>query len=163
MKRQFLAFERVLSAIIFRISCILLGVVSVLGFMQVLSRFVINQPITWSEVLIRMLLIWMIMLGAVIAFREGAQISLDFMFRKSGRFQRPLHFLISVVCIVYLSVLIWYGADLAWRTRFQEIGSLEFLPMTVGYAALPVGAFFCVITVIANFLDPRRTELETQQ
>jgi TRAP-type C4-dicarboxylate transport system permease small subunit len=163
MKHPFLAFERALSWGIVRIACILLGIVSVLGFMQVLSRFVINQPLTWSEVLIRILIVWMVMLGAVIAFREGAQISLDFLFRKSGRFQRPLHFLITVVCVVYLSILVWYGCDLAWRTRFQEIGSMEFLPMSVGYAALPVGAAFAIIAVIANFLDPKRNELETQQ
>ena len=163
MKRQFLAFERGLSWIIVRLSCILLGIVSVLGFLQVLSRFVINQPLTWSEVLIRILIIWMVMLGAVIAFREGAQISLDFMFRKSGRFQRPLHFLITAVCVVYLCVLVWHGFDLAWRTRFQQIGSMEFLPMSVGYAALPVGAVFAIIAAIANFLDPRHKELETQQ
>jgi TRAP-type C4-dicarboxylate transport system permease small subunit len=163
MKRQFLAFERALSEIILRLACVSLGIVSVLGFLQVLTRFVINQPLTWSEVLIRLLIIWTVMLGAVIAFREGAQISLDFMFRKSGRFQRPLHFLISAACIVYLGILIWYGTELAWRTRFQEIGSMEFLPMSVGYAAIPVGAAFSIIAVIANFLDPKRNELETQQ
>jgi TRAP-type C4-dicarboxylate transport system permease small subunit len=163
MKRLFLAFERGLSWVIVRLACILLGIISVLGFMQVLSRFIFNQPITWSEVLIRLLMVWMIMFGAVVAFREGAQISLDFMFRKSGRFQRPLHFLITVVTLLFLSVLIWYGFDLAWRTRFQEIGSMEFLPMSVGYGAIPVGAVFCVIAVIANFLDPRHKELDTQQ
>ena len=163
MKRQFLAFERGLSWFIVRLACLLLGIVSVLGLMQVLSRFVINQPLTWSEVLIRILIIWMVMLGAVLAFREGAQISLDFLFRKSGRFQRPLHFSIAVVCVVYLSILVRYGFDLAWRTRFQEIGSMEFLPMSVGYAALPVGAVIAIVAVIANFLDPRHKELETQQ
>jgi TRAP-type C4-dicarboxylate transport system permease small subunit len=163
MKRLFLAFERRLSWVIIRLACILLGIISVLGFLQVLSRFVINQPLTWSEVLIRLLMVWMIMFGATIAFREGAQISLDFVFRKSGRFQRPLHFLITVVCVLFLSVLIWYGFDLAWRTRFQEIGSMEFLPMSVAYAAVPVGSLFAIIAVIANFLDPRRNELETQQ
>jgi TRAP-type C4-dicarboxylate transport system permease small subunit len=163
MKRQFLAIERGLSWVIVRLACVLLGIVSVLGFMQVLTRFVFNQPLTWSEVLIRILIIWMVMLGAVIAFREGAQISLDFLFRKSGRFQRRLHFLITVVCVVYLCVLIWHGFDLTWRTRFQQIGAMEFLPMSVGYAAIPLSAIFSVITVIANFLDPRHKELETQQ
>jgi len=163
MKRLFLAFESRLSWVIVRLACILLGVVSVLGFMQVLTRFVFNQPLTWSEVLIRILIIWMVMLGAAIAFREGAQISLDFLFRKSGRFQRRLHFVITVICVVYLSVLIYHGFDLVWRTRFQQIGSMEFLPMSVGYAAVPVSAVFCVIAAIANFLDPRRKELETQQ
>jgi TRAP-type C4-dicarboxylate transport system permease small subunit len=163
MKRRFLVFERYLSRIILYLACTSLAIVSVLGFLQVLTRFVINQPLTWSEVLIRLLIIWTVMLGAVIAFREGAQISLDFMFRKSGRFQRPLHFLISAVSITYLCMLIWYGTELTWRTRFQEIGSMEFLPMSVGYAAIPVGALFSIIAVVANFLDPRRNELETQQ
>jgi TRAP-type C4-dicarboxylate transport system permease small subunit len=163
MKHAFLVFESRLSAVIIRAACILLGVASVLGIMQVLSRFVFNQPISWSEVLIRLVLIWMVMFGVVIAFREGAQVSVDLMFRLSGRFQRPLHFMITVIAVLFLAVLIWYGFDITWRTRFQEIGGMEFLPMSVGYAAIPVGSIFAVIGAIANFLDPKHNELETQQ
>ena len=36
-------------------------------------------------------------------------------------------------------------------------------PMSIGYAALPVGATFAIIAVIANYLDPRHSELDTQQ
>ena len=163
MKNAFLRLEQVLSAIIIRAACVLLGVASVLGIMQVLSRFIFNQPLSWSEVLIRLVIIWMVMFGVVIAFREGAQVSVDLMFRLSGRFQRTLHFMITVVAVLFLSVIVWYGFDIAWRTRFQEIGGMEFLPMSVGYAALPVGAIFAIIATIANFLDPKHNELETQQ
>ena len=163
MKYYFLRFERGLSTAVLFVACILLAVVSVLGMVQVLSRFVFNHPLSWSEVLIRLLIIWMVMFGVVIAFRRGAQVSVDMMFRLSGRFQRPLHFLISVVAILFLSAIVWYGIDITWRTRFQEIGGMEILPMSVGYAALPVGAFFAIIAVIANFLDPKHSELETQQ
>lgn len=163
MKHGFLVLERTLSAFIIRAACILLGVASVLGILQVLSRFIFNQPISWSEVLIRLVIIWMVMFGVVIAFREGAQVSVDLMFRLSGRFQRPLHFLITLVAVLFMAVLIWYGIDITWRTRFQEIGGLEFLPMSVGYAALPTGAAFAIIAAIANFLDPKHNELETQQ
>ena len=163
MKHQFLVFESYLSAFIIRAACVFLGIASILGITQVLSRFIFSQPISWSEVLIRLVIIWMVMFGVVIAFREGAQVSVDLMFRLSGRFQRPLHFLITLVAVVFLSVLIWCGFDIAWRTRFQEIGGLEFLPMSVGYAAIPVGAIFAIIAVIANFLDPKHSELETQQ
>ena len=163
MKHTFLALESKLSAFIIRAACVLLGVASVLGILQVLSRFIFNQPISWSEVLIRLVIIWMVMFGVVIAFREGAQVSVDLMFRLSGRFQRPLPFLITAVAVLFMAVLIWYGIDITWRTRFQEIGGLEFLPMSVGYAALPVGAVFAIIAAIANFLDPKHNELETQQ
>ena len=85
------------------------------------------------------------------------------MFRLSGRFQRPLHFMITLVAVLFLAVIVWYGIDIAWRTRFQEIGGMEFLPVSVGYAALPTGAFFAIIAAIANYLDPKHNELETQQ
>ena len=65
--------------------------------------------------------------------------------------------------MLFLLVIVWYGFDITWRTRFQEIGGMEFLPMSVGYAALPVGAIFAIIGAIANFLDPKHNELETQQ
>lgn len=163
MKTLFLALEQRLTSVIIHVACVLLGVASVLGMFQVLTRFIFNEPSTWSEILIRIVIVWMVMLGVVVAFREGAQVCVDLMFRKSGRFQRPLHFLITLVTVIFLGVLVWYGVDIAWRTRFQEIGGMEFLPMSVGYAALPVGAFFGIITSIANFLDPRVAELEAQQ
>ena len=163
MKTLFLAFEQRLTSVIIHVACVLLAVASALGMFQVLTRFIFNEPSTWSEILIRIVIVWMVMFGVVAAFREGAQVSVDLMFRKSGRFQRPLHFMITLVTVIFLGVLVWYGTDIAWRTRFQEIGGMEFLPMSVGYAALPVGALFGIIAVIANYLDPRIAELEAQQ
>ena len=163
MKTCFLAIERRLTALIIVIACVLLGIASTLGMYQVLTRFIFGQPSTWSEIAIRLILIWMVMYGVVVAFREGAQVCVDLMYRLSGRFRRPLHLLITVVSVLFLGVLVWYGTDISWRTRFQEIGGMEFLPMSVGYAALPVGSLFAVIAAIANYLDPRHAELETQQ
>ncbi len=163
MKTCFLAIERRLTALIIVIACVLLGIASTLGMYQVLTRFIFGQPSTWSEIAIRLILIWMVMFGVVVAFREGAQISVDLMYRLSGRYQRLLHLLITTVILLFLGVIIWYGIDIAWRVRFQEIAGLEFLPMSVGYAALPVGGTFAIFAVIANYLDPRHSELETQQ
>jgi TRAP-type C4-dicarboxylate transport system permease small subunit len=163
MKAYFLAIERRITSVIIALACVLLAMASILGIFQVLTRFIFNEPSTWSEISIRIIIIWMVMFGVVVAFREGAQVSVDLMYRLSGRFQRPLHLLITVVSVMFLSVLVWYGADIAWRVRFQEIGGLEFLPMSVGYMAFPVGAVFAIIAAIANFLDPRIAELELQQ
>jgi TRAP-type C4-dicarboxylate transport system permease small subunit len=163
MKLIFLAVERRLTSLIAVLACLMLAIAATLGIMQVLSRFILNEPLSWSEITIRIDIIWMVMFGTVVAFREGAQVSVDLMYRLSGRWKRPLHFLITLVSVTFLAVLVWYGADIAWRTRFQEIGGLEFLPMSVGYAAIPVGALFGIIASIANFLDPRQAELELQQ
>ena len=163
MKTCFLAIERRLTALIIVAACLLLGIASCLGMYQVLTRFIFGQPSTWSEIGIRLAIIWMVMFGVVVAFREGAQISVDLMYRLSGRYQRLLHLLITTVTLLFLGVIIWYGIDIAWRVRFQEIAGLEFLPMSGGFAALPVGGIFAIFAVIANYLDPRHSELETQQ
>lgn len=163
MKTCFLAIERRLTAVIVVLACLLLGLASALGMYQVLIRFIFGTPSTWSEIAIRLVIIWMVMFGVVVAFREGAQVSVDLMYRLSGRYQRPLHCLITLISVLFLGVILWYGIDIAWRVRFQEIAGLEFLPMSIGYAALPVGATFAIIAVIANYLDPRHSELDTQQ
>jgi len=163
MKTCFLAIERRLTAVIIVMACLLLGIASTLGLYQVLTRFIFGQPSTWSEIAIPLVIIWMVMCGVVVPSREAAQVSVDLMYRLSGRFQRPLHLLITVVSVLFLGVIIWYGIDIAWRVRFQEIAGLEFLPMSIGYAALPVGASFAILAVIANYLDPRHSELDTQQ
>ena len=163
MKTCLLAIERRLTAPTIVIACLLLGIASTLGMYQVLTRFIFGQPSTWSEIAIRLVIIWMVMFGVVVAFREGAQVSVDLMYRLSGRYQRPLHCLITLISVLFLGVILWYGIDIAWRVRFQEIAGLEFLPMSIGYAALPVGATFAIIAVIANYLDPRHSELDTQQ
>ena len=73
MKTYFLAIERRLTALIIVIACLLLGIASTLGMYQVLTRFIFGQPSTWSEIAIRLVIIWMVMFGVVVAFREGAQ------------------------------------------------------------------------------------------
>ena len=120
MKTCFLAIERRLTALIIVAACLLLGIASCLGFYQVLTRFIFGQPSTWSEIAIRLILIWMVMFGVVVAFREGAQISVDLMYRLSGRYQRLLHLLITTVILLFLGVIIWYGIRSEERRGGEE-------------------------------------------
>lgn len=144
-------------------ACVLLAVISGLGMWQVLSRFVFSQPSTWTEEAMRRLLIWMVMLGIVYAFRRGALVSVDLMLaRARGTWRRVLQGLITGVSLAFLGVLVWYGADLAWRVRFQTFASME-LSMAWAYAALPVGAALAMVAVLAHHLDPVNEELETAQ
>ena len=51
--------------------------------------------------------------------------------------------------------------DSAWRVRHQELAGLEMISIAWGYLALPVGAFFSIVAVLANHFDPRHMELDT--
>lgn len=161
MRQAFLAFDRRLTGLAWTVAGLLLAIVCLLGLWQVVSRFLLAQPSSWTEEIMRRLLIWSVMLGTVAAFRRGAMISVDLMLRTSrGAWRRLLRLLISGATLAFLSVLLWQGIDLAWRVRFQTFASVD-LSMAWAYAALPVGAALGMVAVIAQYLDPVNEELET--
>ena len=59
------------------VACLVLVIASVLGMFQIITRFVLEQPAEWSEILIRLSLIWIVFMGIPMAFRQGAMVSVD--------------------------------------------------------------------------------------
>ena len=70
MKAAFLRAERATTLLATLLACAMLVVASSLGMWQIITRFVIERPAEWTEVLIRFSLIWMVFLGIPQAFRE---------------------------------------------------------------------------------------------
>lgn len=163
MRRLLLRVDRLLNGVALSVACVLLAVISVLGLWQVVARFVLSQPSTWTEESMRRLLIWCVMLGVVVAFRRGALVSVDLMLRlSSGWWQHAVRLIVTGSSLAFLAVLVWFGADLAWRVRFQTFASME-LSMAWAYAALPVGALMAMVAVLAHHVDPMSTELDNAQ
>jgi len=164
MRDLFLALERRSTALALTLACAMLVAAACLGMYQILSRFVFEQPAEWSEVLIRFTLIWMVFLGAPMAFRQGAMVCVDLAHRMAGPAgKRVLDALAALCALAVLGVMLWFGIEYAWRGRFQTISGLESFSMTWAYLAIPVGAVFSAVAVIGCLLDPRRQELETAQ
>lgn len=145
-------------------ACAMLVVASGLGLFQIVTRFVLEQPAEWSEILIRLALIWMVFLGIPAAFRQGAMVSVDELYRWSPpKARRVLDAVVSLAALALVSVILWWGWDYAVRGRVQSMAGLESISMFWGYLAMPVGAVFSILGIIGNFLDPQRQELETAQ
>jgi TRAP-type C4-dicarboxylate transport system permease small subunit len=125
---------------------------------------VLERPAEWSEILIRFSLIWMVFLGIPAAFRQGAMVSVDVLYRWSPpRFRRVLDWLVCLAALALIAIILWWGWDYAQRGSVQSMAGLESVSMFWAYLAMPVGSVFCVIGIIGNLLDPMRLELETAQ
>ncbi len=162
MRAAILAIERRTTAVSMWIACAMLVIASCLGLFQILARFVLQQPAEWTEVLIRFTLIWMVFMGAPTAFRQGAMVCVDVVHRIAGATgKRVLDWVTATASLVLIGFMIRYGFDYAWRARVQTISGLESFSMTWAYLAVPVGALFCVLGIVACLIDPRRHELET--
>jgi len=129
-----------------------------------ITRFVLEMPIEWTEVLIRFSLIWMVFMGIPMAFRQGSMVSVDVLYRWSGpRMKKVLDTAVALAALTLVCIIIWWGWDYANRGKVQSMIGLEDVSMFWAYMALPVGAVFSVISIIGNWLDPQRLELETAQ
>ncbi|WP_210179639.1 TRAP transporter small permease [Bosea sp. PAMC 26642] len=156
-----LATERLVTGAALAMGCVAMTVAACAGLFQVLTRFILQEPATWSEPLIRIMLIWMAYLGLASAVRAGSLISVDLLYRLvRGRQRRALEAVIALATLSLLAVLVWFGIDLTNRVRFQNLAGLE-IPVSYAYAAIPTGALISMLAVVAHFFDPRREELET--
>lgn len=164
MKEEFLRLERATSGLAMAGACAMLALASGLGVFQIITRFVLEQPAEWTEVLIRFSLIWMVFLGIPAAFRQGAMVSVDVLYRwsKPGM-RRFLDWMVCIAALALMAVILWWGWDYAKRGEVQSMIGLEDVSMFWAYLAMPVGAVFSAIGIVGNLLDPQRLELETAQ
>jgi TRAP-type C4-dicarboxylate transport system permease small subunit len=164
MKQAFLAFERASTATATALACAMMAVAASLAVFQIFTRFVIESPAEWTEVLIRFSLIWMVFLGIPAAFRQGAMVSVDVLYRwsKPG-LRRVLDYVVALAALTLIAVIVWWGWDYANRGKVQSMIGLENVSMFWAYLAMPVGGLFAMVGIIGNLLDPQRLELETAQ
>ena len=145
-------------------ACAMLTLAASLGVFQIVTCFVLETPAEWTEVIIRFSLIWMVFLGIPSAFRQGAMVSVDVLYRWSPPcFRRVLDAVVCVAALALIAVIIWWGWDYANRGKVQTMIGLEDVSMFWAYLALPVGGVFSILGIIGNLLDPQRLELETAQ
>jgi TRAP-type C4-dicarboxylate transport system permease small subunit len=164
MRSLFLSLEKWTTTLAMLIACLMMTVAASLGMLQIYTRFVLEMPIEWTEVLIRFSLIWMVFMGIPMAFRQGSMVSVDVLYRWSGpRMKKVLDTAVALAALTLVCIIIWWGWDYANRGKVQSMIGLEDVSMFWAYMALPVGAAFSVISIIGNWLDPQRLELETAQ
>lgn len=164
MKQAFLKIERLTTGFAMIVACLMLVIASSLGMFQIITRFILEQPAEWSEILIRLSLIWMVFMGIPAAFRQGAMVSVDVVYRWSPpKVKRVLDWVVCLAALALVLVIVWWGWDYSVRGRVQSMAGLESISMFWGYAALPVGGVFCLMGIIGNLIDPQRNELETAQ
>ncbi|MFN0183820.1 MAG: TRAP transporter small permease [Aquabacterium sp.] len=164
MSDWILAADRWVGRVAMALACAAMALAAVVALYQVGTRFILQQPSVWSEVLTRFLIIWSVFLGLSATIRGGALLSVDLLYRTVARTPhlRLLQALISLSTLGFLVIMLWQGIVIGQRVRFQNLAGLE-ISISWAYAAIPVGAAFALLAVAAHFVDPRRGEIETQQ
>ncbi|MDJ0751625.1 MAG: TRAP transporter small permease [Woeseiaceae bacterium] len=129
---------------------------------QVLSRYLFVVPAAWTEELARFLLIWIGMLGAAYAYREGSHLGIDLLANKletAGK--QKLHSVVHIVCLLFaVSVLVVGGGSLVSMTwELKQYSAAIGLPIALVYAVIPLsGALISLFAAEAIVNGPSRQE-----
>jgi len=127
----------------------IVGVMTVVVFLQVLYRYVFAQPLQWSEELARYLFVWLSIMGATLALQKKGHFGLDLFYKMlSNRFQRIVKFPVYLLMGIVIFVILFQGIILVQKTALQESPAMG-ISMGWAYASLPVGGALMAIHLIA--------------
>lgn len=138
----------------------LLALMALITMWQVVTRFVLQQPSTWSELTARSLMIWMVYLGLAVVLRSGSLIAIEVLMAAiPHRLRQVVTIAIAAVTLSVLVVMTWYGWTMAARVSAQAIAGVTnpFTgdPISIAwvYAAIPCGAALAIIALLARLAD----------
>lgn len=116
-------------------------ILPLLCFLQVMSRFVLYFPVPWSEEAMRVLFMWATFIGASLAVRRGAHLSVTALVNALPAVPREV---VALVIGLACCALCLYFSYNGLAVSIMEADSGETLPVTglptyVSSIAIPVG------------------------
>lgn len=138
------------------IAIFVISILSVVVFLQVFFRYVLNDPLAWSEELARFLSIWLVYVSAAIVLRDDAHMSMDYFVKLlSPRLQVAVDILGKLIISAFLFVGIKESFKIIGITMSQLSPSLD-IPMGLIYLALPTSFSLMVLDFITRIILKKR-------
>ena len=112
---------------------------------QVCYRFILNDPLSWSEEAGRYLFVWISFMGAAAGVRYQVHLGIDLMDKLlSPEAYRWVVVLVNLIIQIFLLLIIYWGFKILGIIQFQESPSMH-ISMRYPYMAVPVGGIFMLI------------------
>ena len=129
--------------------CVLIAIV-VVTFSQVIFRYVLESPLSWSDEGARFLLMWLAMLSAAYAFKTRSHFALAFIV---SRFEARLRWAASlfVVAVVALFLAVFIVKAVEYTLSVSDVtGPGTRLSMAVPSSSTIVGGVMMLYYVLRN-------------
>jgi TRAP-type C4-dicarboxylate transport system permease small subunit len=135
-----------------------LGVLSVIIFTVlvvdvlwgVATRYLLGSQATWSEELARLLLVWVSLLGAALAYAERSHLGVDALLIALDPFARRIAVLTSHLLVLLFAIgVMVYGGSVLFADRYQAGQMLSAIPILKAWVYLSVPVSGVLITIFA--------------
>lgn len=139
------------------LTCLMLAIMVFTVCWQVISRYVLGTPSTFTEELLRFALVWLAMFGMAYVSGKRQHISLTLFIDKASPKLRHVWMLILQVCfgLFAIYILIFGGLQISSISMEQFSPALN-ISMGHVYYALPIGGTLIIIYSVLNIVDSLR-------
>jgi TRAP-type C4-dicarboxylate transport system permease small subunit len=130
---------------------------------QVISRYVLSSPSSFTDELAGFLLIWVGLFGSAYVAGKNQHLAIDLMLQKAGhRRRRVLEVFISLCIIIFAFTVLMVGGSWLVYTRFAldvKSAALE-IPLGYVYIVLPISGLLIVFFTADNLATFLKTKKE---
>lgn len=151
-----ISFRKALTKVLQWVVIILMALLVFDVLWGVISRYALGQQAKWSEELARLLLVWVSLFGASVAFGMKAHLGLDYFAGKLHSSAGRLNAVIGALITLVFAILVFGVGGWALVQKTMESGqTMVALPIAKWweYAALPVSGVFMIIFLLEQLVE----------
>ena len=144
---------------------ILLIIMTVVMGIQIVSRYVFQNSLTWSEELVRYIFVWSAFLGVPFCIKHGLSIKVD-QFRNLFPIplQKALMYIDKIIIFLLFLVLFIYSFKVVRATYLSgQTSPAMQLPMWIVQISVTVSSLLSMIRSIQNLLNLVRGKVKLEQ
>lgn len=125
----------------------------ILMLVEVVRRYCFSKTFSWSDEIIRYLLMYCTFLGGACAYYNKALVGFDLItMRLPHKIQELLKLINNCICLVFFIFLLKYAIKkVTGAAVVKSISTASGLSLAVPYWAIPIGLFFMLIFTIDFF------------
>ena len=121
---------------------------------QVLTRYVLKNPSSWSEELVSYLFAWMALLGASIVVGERGHMNIPILVDRMGAgAKKALAIFAEIIACLFAAVILVYGGVQITTLAMGQMTSSLGVPIGIFYIVLPLSGVLNIVYTILNIVD----------
>lgn len=128
------------------------GMMILIVLMGTFFRYILNNPLLWTDELARYLMIWMALIAASISIKRREHVGIKLIInRLPPLLQKIVTFITQIFMAYFLYILTREGYMAALRARTQISPALK-ITMFWPLLSVPLAGFFCLIQLILQMI-----------
>lgn len=132
---------------------VMMAAMTIIIALQVFYRYILNDPLTWTEEIGRYLMIWICFLGSAMALKYGEHISVTFLQeRLPPRSRQAVGLGIGLTVLAFFVLATWEGVLMTIQVSEQQAPA-TWISMAWAYSCIPVGSFFMMVHALVHLIQ----------